>query len=476
MDLSAAVGRAQAARKSLASATVGSRLDGPKPLSATSALSPATVGDLGAVLARVRKTLGLLGGASVTAAKVGEASPGGGAPVAAGGAPDPGSLTTEAFAQGGALPAKSGVPKRRRGLGGAAKNDPLTAAALQSAIAAGMPDPGAMPFAKAPVPVLDTLPETIATDFQGLTVCIDRPAGFVQTKLTPEGSVAWTRTYTTNYGYLPGTCGGDADELDCFVGGDPLAANVYWFSILDAAGTFDEYKLVFGAPDALVARGIILAHIPERFVAPGVAVTTVAQIRALLGQEPAGREAALVLVSEALDVAAGPDYPLIWVERNESGETYKSRMDGEVAGATNEEHGKFNVYSDSRTFKIAQVGRALKAEQEEHYVLGVVLEPETTDAQGEIYSADVIRESAFNWLSDFRNIDVQHKMFIGPRTVRVVESYIAPQDLTIDGQPIRAGTWMLAVIVEDDALWAAIKRGEFTGFSMNGLSRKEPIE
>ena len=49
-----------------------------------------------------------------------------------------------------------------------------------------------------------------------VTVCIDRPVGYVHHKGEK------TLVYPINYGYIPGVLGGDGEELDVYVLGETL--------------------------------------------------------------------------------------------------------------------------------------------------------------------------------------------------------------------------------------------------------------
>ncbi len=104
---------------------------------------------------------------------------------------------------------------------------------------------------------------------------------------------------------------------------------------------------------------------------------------------------------------------------------------------------------------------------EQRYVLGVVLEPETVDAQADIYSADEVRKSAHIFMAQFRNAGLQHQTLVNDK-VRIVESYLAPVDMELNGQVVKSGTWILGVIVDDDKIWADVKSGKITGFSIGG--------
>jgi site-specific DNA-adenine methylase len=104
---------------------------------------------------------------------------------------------------------------------------------------------------------------------------------------------------------------------------------------------------------------------------------------------------------------------------------------------------------------------------EERYVLGVVLEPETVDAQSDIYSAAEVREAAHRFMEEYQNVGLMHQDLVNGR-VKILESYLAPAPFDLDGTQVRKGTWLLAVRVLDAELWAQIKAGELTGFSIGG--------
>ena len=82
-----------------------------------------------------------------------------------------------------------------------------------------------------------------------------------------------------------------------------------------------------------------------------------------------------------------------------------------------------------------------KTNGDQQIVTGIVLEPETTDAQGDIYSAEVIEETAHQFLSTYNRktrLGLQHKSFAPPgsdRRFSIVESYIAPIEFAMGPEP-----------------------------------------
>lgn len=119
--------------------------------------------------------------------------------------------------------------------------------------------------------------------------------------------------------------------------------------------------------------------------------------------------------------------------------------------------------------------RLLKAERpdEERFVLGVVLEPEEVDSQGDIISAEEIRRAAHRFMEQYRSLGFQHETKAKSEIV-ILESYIAPCDCEIGGQPVKAGTWLMGLRIVSDEVWAQVKRGEFTGLSIEGSAVREP--
>jgi len=139
---------------------------------------------------------------------------------------------------------------------------------------------------------------------------------------------------------------------------------------------------------------------------------------------------------------------------------------------------------------------------DERYVLGVVLEPEVVDAQGDIYSAEEIRQAAHRFMEELtargpagrarrrrctpsseldsvqqgvRGLGFMHRLEVNEE-VKVLESYLAPADLRIGEVRVRKGTWLLAVRLLSDELWAQVKDGELTGFSIGGSARRVPAD
>lgn len=307
----------------------------------------------------------------------------------------------------------------------------VKAADAAAALRKDAPPPA--PGAPAPAPAAAS-PTLAQTTFQEIPITIDRPRGHVMNGIDEKGE-AWKRAYYVDYGFIPNTQGGDAEGLDVFLGLHPDATEAHWIKQLKSDGTFDEYKLMLGFGSADEAKGMYLAHVPKRFFGE-ISTTSVGMVRGLLGLHPNE-------VTKALSAFALPS----------DGSAPVAKRDAGVA----------------RNVRLAKAEGTAK----QQYLLGIVLEPEVTDGQGDIYSADEVRKAAWDWMTANQNIGLMHKKLVNGK-VQLVESYIAPTDMNVGGSVIKAGTWLMGMYVRDAELWADIEAGRLTGLSIGGFASKNP--
>lgn len=120
-----------------------------------------------------------------------------------------------------------------------------------------------------------------------------------------------------------------------------------------------------------------------------------------------------------------------------------------------------------------------KASDEEQTVSGIVLMPETTDAQGDIYDAEVIRKSAYDFLANYNKttkLGHQHSDFKSWGTrFALVESYVAPLDFVLGDKTVKGGSWVMTVKVLDSKIWKMVKDGKITGFSIGGKATVQKL-
>lgn len=126
---------------------------------------------------------------------------------------------------------------------------------------------------------------------------------------------------------------------------------------------------------------------------------------------------------------------------------------------------------------IEHTARIIRKDTESHYVTGIVYEPLAEDTQGEYMTAEEIQKAAYWYMKNAQGADIQHS-FVQQEGVYVVESWVEKADTTIEGEDIKAGTWMMTMEITDSDVWDAVAKGEITGFSMGGYATtgKEDVD
>lgn len=124
-------------------------------------------------------------------------------------------------------------------------------------------------------------------------------------------------------------------------------------------------------------------------------------------------------------------------------------------------------------------GRILKADNESHFVTGIVYEPMAEDTDGNYMTAEEIEKAAHWFMKHGGDVDIQH-CFQKAKDVEVVESFVAKSDMEMEGQKVTKGTWIMTMEVADASIWDSITKGEITGFSMGGVGnfsqKDEPLD
>jgi hypothetical protein len=98
--------------------------------------------------------------------------------------------------------------------------------------------------------------------FAGLAVVVENPAGTTRRWYDADGRESGSTEMRHDYGYIDGHLGVDGEEIDCYLGPDESAANVYAVDQMKAPGyqRLDEQKFMLGFPDEAAAKAAYLAH------------------------------------------------------------------------------------------------------------------------------------------------------------------------------------------------------------------------
>ncbi|MGL5126157.1 MAG: phage major capsid protein [Fusobacteriaceae bacterium] len=118
----------------------------------------------------------------------------------------------------------------------------------------------------------------------------------------------------------------------------------------------------------------------------------------------------------------------------------------------------------------ASEAEILKQDEDKRLVTCIVYEPVEIDVHGDYMTEDEITKAAHDFMINGQGADIQHDN--KKADVDIVESWVAKTSTVVGGQAIKKGTWVATAKVNDDLVWAAIKKGEITGFSMGGTATK----
>lgn len=135
--------------------------------------------------------------------------------------------------------------------------------------------------------------------------------------------------------------------------------------------------------------------------------------------------------------------------------------------------------SDDRTIDFDTI---LKADMEEGTITAIVYAPEHTDSQGDIASAEVIKEMAHEFAKNGEGIDIRHNGKVVPKDKAfIAESFIVQKgdarfSDTKDTQGNKVnteGAWATIIKIDDEGLRKEYREGKWNGVSMGGTALVE---
>lgn len=121
----------------------------------------------------------------------------------------------------------------------------------------------------------------IERQFQGFNIVIENDTGTVRSGTNPDGN--WYVTMTYPYGYIENSEGVDGDHVDCFIGPNEQAKEVYVVHVLHAqTGEYDEDKLMLGFDDAESAKKAFLENYSDPKFFGSLEIVPVSQLQTKL--------------------------------------------------------------------------------------------------------------------------------------------------------------------------------------------------
>lgn len=118
----------------------------------------------------------------------------------------------------------------------------------------------------------------------------------------------------------------------------------------------------------------------------------------------------------------------------------------------------------------------------EGLIHALVYVPNVVDAEGDIASAQAIKQMAHDFLANGGNIDIEHNLqALGPDRVRIAETFLVQKGdprfagwKDYQGRDVNAeGSWALILKVLDSELLKLVESGELNGVSMFGNAEVE---
>jgi len=110
-------------------------------------------------------------------------------------------------------------------------------------------------------------------------------------------------------------------------------------------------------------------------------------------------------------------------------------------------------------------------DEEERFVLGIVLEPDSIDGQSEFATKKQIRDACHRFMEFFGELGLHHTEDNKDR-VRILENFISPADFKVGDREIKKGTWLMALRIVSDSVWKMVNDGELNGLSIFGTARR----
>lgn len=132
----------------------------------------------------------------------------------------------------------------------------------------------------------------------------------------------------------------------------------------------------------------------------------------------------------------------------------------------------------------------------ERIVYGVVMEPTATgdfqdgkfvgkvedvDAHGHFTTAKEVRKAMIGFMEELAKSkeaphNLQHNNNLPEVQTAIIENWQAPEDTTLGGKLVKAGSWIQGTKIYSDAIWGGIVKGTITGYSIEGLGLLTDVE
>lgn len=112
----------------------------------------------------------------------------------------------------------------------------------------------------------------------------------------------------------------------------------------------------------------------------------------------------------------------------------------------------------------------------ERKALFVVLEPETVDAHGDVYSAIEVEKAMHNFNTHCYKANLGHR--VETQDAQISQSYTTPVDMVIEGVEVKKGTWLQEWYFPEgnevsENIWQSVLKGDINGVSIGARAVEE---
>lgn len=140
----------------------------------------------------------------------------------------------------------------------------------------------------------------------------------------------------------------------------------------------------------------------------------------------------------------------------------------------------FDKYFGGSAQESSQVEVTKALNDEKRMAMFVVLEPDSIDLHGDIYTEVEVEKACNNFNTHCQVANIFHQ--IETQKADIVQSFIAPASFKLDnGVEVKKGTWLQWWHFPEgdetsDALWEGVKSGDINGVSIGAMATVEELQ
>lgn len=123
-----------------------------------------------------------------------------------------------------------------------------------------------------------------------------------------------------------------------------------------------------------------------------------------------------------------------------------------------------------------QVAKSLNEELKQ--VTYVAMKADSTDLHGDHTTAEEVRKAKESFNRALIKNQTMSNLFHMFETTAfdVIESYLAPVDMSLNGHLVQKNDWLMTLQINDDSLWDMVKKGEVVGLSIGAIASVETLD